>query len=336
MLPWLLSLSAWDWIDISGVALVFAGVAIGYVTRRRKPPPEPKPEDLEPVKLQKRKSMARRKLWEDAWECMLIVGLGVEIIALGHQISEAAELKMRTSDASERAALAVSNNLVLARTVEELRSNNIALEQQMPPRLIELSRPAARLKEFAGTKAVIIFSSGGDCSRTANQIRIILSAANWDVESIGTPKPVPDGVSVGLCAATNGLNWKDISIRWSGFGVGKSQRHIACVVLLDELNKASIAADVDENMYFKTSLRFDGIVIFVGPSPDQLGEQIAEFKNEVRNLDQKREDVRRSEQPLLHGLTNQDMAAKIMPELNRLTALDSQLVLTCADTRYIV
>jgi len=106
MLTWLSSFSAWVWTDVSGVALVFAGVAGGYVTRRRKPLPEPNPDDLEPVRLERKRAVSRRKSWEDAWECMLILGLGVEIIALGHQISESAELKAPASEALKQAGKA--------------------------------------------------------------------------------------------------------------------------------------------------------------------------------------------------------------------------------------
>jgi hypothetical protein len=243
----------------------------------------------------------------------------------GQARKDAGEAMKQAGAAIERAAMVESNNAVLSLRIEELHSNNLALEQQMQPRLIESSRATTRLTQFAGTKAVIISATGGDCPSTANQIGGILQAAKWNVEGVRTEKAVPPGVSLGISSSTNGLYSHVWWSEWTSRPEGKSQSHFACAALADELNNGSIAANIDEHMYFNTSLRFDGIVIFVGPRPNQVDEQISRLKNNRRHLEQRLEDVKNSERPLMMSLIQQKPPRETPPELDRLMVLETQL-----------
>jgi len=327
--------SPWFWADVllsvSGGVLVYLGLRLEKAAEKKEYPGA----FVDEVKSRKLKA-------ERGWR-ILMVGIVVEVVAAfgisvisGLEIAdlsdksaaannEAKQAAKEAGRANERAAMVESNNAVLSLHVEELRSNNIALERQMQPRLIESSHPIKRLTQFAGTKAKIICATGGDCASTANQITAILQSAKWNVEVIRTEKAVPPGVLVGLSSSTNGLNLLEY---WAGttFGVGgKSQSHIAVAVLADELNNGGIPACAFERMYFHTSLRFDGIVIIVGPRADQLFEQGFGLENKQRELMEQMLELGESISSLKMSLTNQENAAKSQAELNRLRNLGRTL-----------
>ena len=175
----------------------------------------------------------------------------------------------------------------LEQKVEEFRKKNDEFEAQMAPRIMEISRPAERLKQFPGTKVSIISALGGDCTATASQISEMLRMAKWDVEGIiVTPKPMLDGIMIGICSTNE--HWTEA---WGIVGVGKpdfeflfSNRKApskeASIALVDELNNSGIDAKRDETINLNTSLRFNGVLIFVGPKPTILESQL--FKAEIR------------------------------------------------------
>ena len=327
--------SPWFWADVllsvSGGVLVYLGLRLEKAAEKKEYPGA----FVDEVKSRKLKA-------ERGWR-ILMVGIVVEVVAAfgisvisGLEIAdlsdksaaanlEAKQAAKEAGRANERAAMVESNNAVLSLHVEELRSNNIALERQMQPRLIESSHPIKRLTQFAGTKAKIICATGGDCASTANQITAILQSAKWNVEVIRTEKAVPPGVLVGLSSSTNGLSLTEY---WAGttFGVGgKSQSHIAVAVIADELNNGGIPACAFTRMYFHTSLRFDGIVIIIGPRSNQLFEQGFGSKNKQRELMEQMVEVGESISSLKMSLTNQENAAKSQAELNRLRNLGRTL-----------
>ena len=161
MLSWLSSLSAWDWIGLSGVVLVFGGVAGGYVTRRKKSLPEPSVDDLEPIKLAKKQSLLKRKRWEDAWECLLILGLGVDILALGHQISESANLKAKAANALKQ--------------VEELRLANLPMD------IGEQFSFANVLKQVSDIQVWLLNLDSPNPRKTAGEMAFCFNEARWKV-----------------------------------------------------------------------------------------------------------------------------------------------------------
>src|SRR5258707_570590 len=81
-------------LDIIGLLMVLVGVCGEFALKRRKDIPEIKPDDLEPVKFEKRTLAIRRKCWGDLWECVLIIGLALELIALPENLSEVSRLNV--------------------------------------------------------------------------------------------------------------------------------------------------------------------------------------------------------------------------------------------------
>lgn len=69
-----------------------------------------------PIEFGKAQWESRRKRFEDAWEYVLIVGLGLELISLPMHISGAARLNKQTEEFR-------STNLVLRAKVVELENN---------------------------------------------------------------------------------------------------------------------------------------------------------------------------------------------------------------------
>lgn len=278
------------------------------------------------VLLYKKKHDAEHHRRERYFAIAVAIGVTMDVCGLAHAIPSALTLSQGIAGTQMTNSWLVASNVLAARQVEELRATNltlrhellafesnnlalrsniVALEEQAQPRSIEISRPAQRLKRFAGKKAVIIPAMWGDCSRTANQIGEILHEANWDVSGIPTFKPVPDGVTLCLCWPTNGPQTMSFFMEQLQQAQLKSQD--ACDALLDELNKGSIAAKLDRNMFFRTSLRIDAILIFVGPKPNQTDAEVDRMENELSVLERTIEGIRLDWQPLIKLWTNQTM-----------------------------
>lgn len=173
MLKFFTSLTAWDWLDIVGVVFVLVGVAgevcIPLLKFKPKGPciePEENGEDV-PAMSDWR---ARREAWESLrtiWEhragYLVVIGLGLELIALPHHFIEAGELSDRAASAqklasesnirassNELAALKLgSNNLVLRSNVVRLETQ---LERVKAPRTITAEQ-ALKFTKFVDGKA---------------------------------------------------------------------------------------------------------------------------------------------------------------------------------------
>ena len=310
--------SPWFWLDIVlsviGGVIVYWGLLVEKKAEKLLPPEDFKPDIFaDVIKAQKREV-------DRGWR-ILMTGIVLEVVAaFGVSIIsglEIADLKDKTSSANLEAKQAqkeageskllaaqigttnaqlVASNLEVAKIVEELRKKNDDLEAQSMPRMFELSRAADQLSKFSGTKVAVISATGSDCVSFASQISEMLQNSKWEVSFISTPKAVPVGVSVGLCDATNEMHVGNIWAEWAG---RPSSSHAACVALADELYSASIAIKIDREMWFDTTLRFNGVVVFVGSRPSLPESEIlnAEYKAEM--LDREREKVDGAKSALL-------------------------------------
>jgi hypothetical protein len=176
--------------------------------------------------------------------------------------------------AMERTQVLVQSNLLLAASLEELRSNNIVLDEQLSPRVIEESKPAKRLEKFSGVKAAIIVASGGDCPSIAAQISAILQMAKWECSVFPTSKPVPVGISVNFCFTNEDLDAgyaAEVQNGWRDVKAGRA--------LVSELNAAGVdAIENDMGADRITTLKINGLVILVGAKPILLDADI--FRHE--------------------------------------------------------
>jgi hypothetical protein len=111
-------------------------------------------------------------------------------------------------------------------------------------------------------------------------------------------------VTVGVGSSKEVLHLSEI---WNLWLHPRSKECIACIALLDELNKGSIAAKLDKHINSATSLRMDAIVIFVGPRPNATESKIDEIENEQRILERQLDEIGLAAQPLLGTWTNQTL-----------------------------
>lgn len=180
----------------------------------------------------------------------------------------AADANKQAGEASERAAITESNNLVL-------RSNVVTLEMQMQPRIFETFQSGTRLKEFSGTKAVVICSISGDAPSLGSQVSSMLTIAGWIVDPlIVTAKPVPSGIVVGPCSTNS--NWDPEPNAVS--------TNLCINSLVGLLNDSGVDAKLDWLMNFKSSIRFDGILIIVGQRPTGVELEVFKQTEVVRKL----------------------------------------------------
>lgn len=269
--------------------------------------------------------VARPKLLpvETVFFTVLVIGLAIEFLG-SHTATRIADrenvrLKLKAEQAGKDAALANinlqflwndnlelqetveglrSNNLGLQKQVEELRSNNIALEAQSSPRMMEQHRLVAAIQQFSGVKVIIISAIGGDCTDTASQIANALNSAKWNAEPIiPTFKPVPSGISVGICSTNENwiafLDWEPDSMpgkQFSGIEAGEMLKLTnSCAVLVDALNNNDVDAKIDRDINRATSLRFNGVIIFVGPKPSLIDHKILREQINLDNIEKKRD-----------------------------------------------
>jgi hypothetical protein len=266
------------------------------------------------VRCRKRRLPKQVDRWmlplESSFWIILCVGLAMEFLG-GHKamliadrqnaiLTDKAEQAGKDAEqAKERASKLDLVRVELEEKVEELRKKNDEFEAQQLPRLIEQIRTVDRLKQFSGIKAAIIAANdGGDSVRTAAQISSILHSANWDVgDIIFTFAPVPSGISTGICS-TNEL-WRGEMFERMSHGImpvpninsgieNFSKLEDICAAFAEELNRQGIATKRDEDINRETSLRFNGILIFVGKKPTVLESQIISEKHRLEELDQKK------------------------------------------------
>jgi hypothetical protein len=271
MLSAISSFSVWDWLQVVGTAMVLVGVAGELVSEFKRFP-------FNPTRFPPLESSKRRI--EISSLIVLILGLLLEIVALPHSIVEAGDARKSAGEANERAstnevhfAELTRSNLLLSANVEELKSNNIELRAQMSPRLIDVHELGINLGPTATSgrskmlvspaKFIVISASGGDCPDLAAKIGEALFFAHWDCASIIiTPKHVPDGITVGICS-TNG-DMDDTLFRLSRLSPNIYESADA---LVGALTNIALYAKYDSRINFRTTLRFNGVLITVGPKP---------------------------------------------------------------------
>ncbi len=270
MLSAISSFSVWDWLQVVGTIMVLLGVAGELVAEFKRFP-------FNPTRFPPLESLKRRI--EITSLIVLILGLLLEVVALPHSIVEAGNARKIASEANERAstnevhfAELTRSNLLLSATIEELRSNNIAIEEQMKPRDIEEYAPSVALRKFAGVNAVIICAACPDCSETASKIGTILGVglSNWHVEpAVLTAKEVDFGVHVSKWF-TNQPSSEEYN-----------KVSDACAALADELNKGGIDA-LMENSSRGTTIKFNGVLIVVGEKPTPAEAELIKAKNDLQ------------------------------------------------------
>ncbi len=272
----------WGWFDIIFTLMVLAGVCGELPWLGRILIPD-KPNDLMLVEWHRQKLKKK-------FEVVLIFGIAGELICLPFSLWESSKLNKEAGDArreaglaNERAAILEATNVFLSGKVEELRKANDELEALTSPRRIEISGPASHLSRFSGMRVAIIV--GPESINFGFQLAWVLHGAGWRInENTLTVKALQDGVTVGLCS-TNINDWDWLVSR------DKSPEHEAALALVDELMNNGIDAEFDTMMDRRTSLRFNGIVIIVGPKPTRVGSQI--FQEEYRSgqLDKKMQEA---------------------------------------------
>jgi hypothetical protein len=156
MISFLLSLSTWDWLSAGGVFFVLLGVVFGFVVKRGKFPHLENPDELMPLEFKKKQWESKKEKWENFWEYVLIVGLGLELAVLPHSVKE----------------------------FEVLRKSNLELQSKLQPRTITLTQ----IKNFIFltekvTKTVpikiVVGHEGFDTETYAFQLRDMLNRAGF-------------------------------------------------------------------------------------------------------------------------------------------------------------
>lgn len=276
------AIPTWAWFDVGFTLMVVGGVAgeadwaARFFVRDRL-------LDIMPVE-------SRRKTFKRHAANILILGLMGELVCLGFALHESAEMH----EEAERLRLA---RVELEKQVEVLRKQNDEFEAQQLPRMINQTKASNCLREFSGTKTIIIAANdGGDSVRTAEQIFLMLESSKWNVGSvIFTLTPVPDGISIGICSTNELWRGEEYERRSHGImpvaGINSGLENFAkleeiCAAFADELNRQVIATKRDEDINRKTSLRFNGILIFVSRKPTILESKIVFEESRIRQLNE--------------------------------------------------
>src|ERR1041384_2844419 len=173
------SLSAWDWLDISGLLMVLAGVVGGFKARRGKYRYVPNPADPRPLDVREKDWEIGRERREDIWEYVLIIGLALEFLALPRHISEAARLLKQSEEIR-------ATNLVL-----QIRLNRIG--NRVTPRVALVGKLVENLEGKPSGWAEILYQEGdGEVWDFAGWLKSVLLHAKWNIEE---PRPIGDTVS---------------------------------------------------------------------------------------------------------------------------------------------
>ncbi len=224
-----------------------------------------------------------RERWNRIFGLMVVWGLVIELVAFTFSfIASNREIEGLKLD-----------NIAREKQVEGLRQASDALEGEIAPRVIEVSAPVFDLKQFAGTEVAIVFScSSPDCPDAALSIGSILQSSGWNIVGfVPSCKAMRSGIFAGICS-TN-ANWDEMGDRgWrsiltdealrikhdSGISINElSKLNNACAAFVNELNKQGLDIAIDSMINFRTSLRFNGVVIFVGRKPTIVEAQIKQL-----------------------------------------------------------
>jgi hypothetical protein len=207
------------------------------------------------------------KKYERKIDVAAFIFWAIVIIGLGCEIPDAVKTDRETANLETTNAQLVASNLEAAMKIEEMRSNNIEDELQLSPRLIEQEGATTRMKEFSGLEVAIIFGMGSDCAATAGQLTTILREAGWKVSSVTqTFLPLQTGVVLGT-ASTDGQWPSGLGAKTPDKPLADLQQQIlrAGSALVDELHNDNITADMSGWINRRSNLRFNGMLIEVGP-----------------------------------------------------------------------
>lgn len=109
-----------------------------------------------------------------------------------------AELGVRADEARAELAKAQAETAKANAATEQLRKENLELEQAIAPRSLEIMAPIEALKPFAGTKVMLGGVDDIEVQRLVWSLREVLQAAGWSVSPDPPPGRVYDGVEVGF------------------------------------------------------------------------------------------------------------------------------------------
>jgi len=188
---------SWNWQDFVGLLMVFIGVMGALVVRlisfRKFSYDE---NDLMPIEFWKKQwelkkvgFEIKKKWWDFGFECVLVIGLALEIFALPKQISEIERLH--------------ASNLALRKQVEQFRSDNLGLEKQVNETKTQLANAEARLielqvenlpmdigeqyslaqalKPLAGMQVELRIAFDSKAQRTAELLSSAFALAEWPI-----------------------------------------------------------------------------------------------------------------------------------------------------------
>ena len=166
-----------DWLDFVGLSSVVLGAAFGFVASRRKFPQKIDPLDIIPEDFKRKIWEAERKQKEHFWEYVLIIGLGLELMAMPFHFWEIALLNSAT---------------------ETLRQKNLALEAELQWREITAEQKKKILTSLESVRyqakcKVVINADHSDFEARsfAKEIGGVLTEAGFEVK-------VPSSIIMGI------------------------------------------------------------------------------------------------------------------------------------------
>jgi len=238
--------------------------------------------------------------WGLFWWAVVVLGLLIEVQG-NHEarkisdrensqlIAKAGEAYRDAARANERATILESTNLNLRIEIERLRSNNIVLQNLSNPREIELYAPISSLRNTPVNAHIVFSTACDDCLGITKNVGTILLSAKWTVDAIGTLKRILPGVSIGICS-TN-ARWRE-SMNWSRqFEPTNDFPELlaAANLLANELDAQNIAVRRDKEINRLSTLRFNGVLVLIGPRPGFRDTRIMQLERERETLEQKME-----------------------------------------------
>ncbi len=147
--------------------------------------------------------------------------------------NKAAELKRFQEDSKVALAEARTHTAELELKTQELKKDNLELEELLAPRgFKDQSGAAQALKRYSGTKVVIEYIRDRECARASSQIAFALKLAGWNLLSV-SPAMNENDLMDGVLVQTNiaGMG-DDISV----------QIGLAADELVEQLNKSGMIA----------------------------------------------------------------------------------------------
>jgi hypothetical protein len=167
---------------------------------------------------------------------------------------------------------------------EQLKRDNLTLEQELSPRLFIGQKDAAkRLMQFSGTPVILEYSTFDlECKRSAEQVAYVLNEAGWKI----TPRPNNDpnpvffeGIVVGYVSNSGGIvPTPSPPITFPFEQPSAVRKDAAGTVLLDELNKTGLDAHTVAGAPMNAS---PTVYIYVGFKPSPHNKRLLKLGNEM-------------------------------------------------------